>query len=799
MQLTSTFSLGFDRPSSAYDLETMEHFPPIASALVELPQEKRALILHSIFLLLASLEHYNAYTRALLLYITSSLDLPLGVLVAEEKRLARGLSGNILSSLAPEELAQKRADEVKASGSRRGRAGSARAVDFITLAPTLADENLGCVLGLSIGQSAAASCLGSLSKSQVIPSTLFGLNGARPGAKTIQNCTRDIQDFAFIPLNGSKKDQYTDGRNTVADDRRMRIVICIDGWHEAAPNTTLNSSFSVPPKCWDVIGNDSEAFVMNWEAESLYKVYVALETVIRSEAWKAAKDEIMNISCMFEPLGGQLESSSGIDSNKYSQGAVVIPSGAQLNHSNRIPQATKDGTVASSSGLININFSAPMAPAASNGGSTIEDLVEDSEIIVDGTNVLQVARVLKEQTWPCNLRKVSKLVDNEWNIGMVRADKAGAALADVIINRGFGERAISLIGYSLGARVIYTCLMILAERRIFGMVESVVMIGTPAPADSRVWCALRTVIAGRIVNVFSRDDYMLAFLSRTTVTQFGLAGLESIENAHGVENLDISHMVRGHLRYQKLVSAILRMIRWEDVFIKKVSENDCAVAVRDELHTNSLIADKNSQYGLATKFKPSSSVETKFCEVIKKELSTRIGKARGKTKKQACLEVANTSRPLPNVLMPVQTNRPPSKPARQPDNNNMYTNSRNRTSTRMTQPRSHGHSFTPTLMNAREQGLQLGGAGNQQPQGELQDTTKPILGRSESSKKPISASSRESDNGSISFAPSDQRSTIHGRGGRRSDRGGRFRGGGKKRPADHEGRVRAITGNNHHC
>jgi hypothetical protein len=161
--------------------------------------------------------------------------------------------------------------------------------------------------------------------------------------------------------------------------------------------------------------------------------------------------------------------------------------------------------------------------------------------------------------------KISKIVDNPWSVGMVRADKVGIALADAIINKVHGERGVSLIGYGLGARVIYTCLMSLSERRVFGQVENVLVMGTPAPSSHCVWTALRSVVSGRVVNVFSENDFILGFLHRTGCVQFGVAGVQRIQGVYGIENVDASKPVTNHLRYASLVGRILKDVGWEDL------------------------------------------------------------------------------------------------------------------------------------------------------------------------------------------------------------------------------------------
>lgn len=146
---------------------------------------------------------------------------------------------------------------------------------------------------------------------------------------------------------------------------------------------------------------------------------------------------------------------------------------------------------------------------------------------------------------------------------MVRADKVGIALADAVINKVFGERCISLLGYGLGARVIYTCLMSLSERRIFGQIENVLLMGTPAPSSQCVWTALRSVVAGRVINVFSENDFILGFLHRTGCVQFGVAGLQRIQGVYGIENVDASKLVINHLRYSSIVGRILKDVNWD--------------------------------------------------------------------------------------------------------------------------------------------------------------------------------------------------------------------------------------------
>lgn len=184
--------------------------------------------------------------------------------------------------------------------------------------------------------------------------------------------------------------------------------------------------------------------------------------------------------------------------------------------------------------------------------------------------------------WPIGLLKVSKIIDNPFSVAKSRADKAGLVLADALINRAQGERPVTLIGYSLGARMIYTCLTSLAERKAFGLIESAVLIGAPAPSDSNVWRAMRSVVAGRLVNVYSENDYILAYLYRTSSIQFGIAGIQEVVDVPSVQNVNVSNLVSGHLRYPYLVGSILEKIGWEDLDLKQVAREEETLALLEE-------------------------------------------------------------------------------------------------------------------------------------------------------------------------------------------------------------------------
>ena len=189
--------------------------------------------------------------------------------------------------------------------------------------------------------------------------------------------------------------------------------------------------------------------------------------------------------------------------------------------------------------------------------------------------------------WPLGLLKVCRIADNPFLVAKARSDKAGIILADALVNKAQGERPVTLIGYSMGARVIYSCLQSLAERNAFGLIESIILIGAPIPSDAPDWRRIRSVVSGRVVNVYSTNDYILGLLYRTSSIQLGVAGLEKVDGIHGIENVDVSSLVSGHTRYRFLVGTILKEAGFEDIddqelereaeTLKRIDEQEAAL------------------------------------------------------------------------------------------------------------------------------------------------------------------------------------------------------------------------------
>ncbi|EGC34607.1 hypothetical protein DICPUDRAFT_153177 [Dictyostelium purpureum] len=111
-----------------------------------------------------------------------------------------------------------------------------------------------------------------------------------------------------------------------------------------------------------------------------------------------------------------------------------------------------------------------------------------------------------------SLLEAGSIISTNWGKVKDRAQKAGKLLAEEILtNKSFGSRPITLVGISMGARIIYYCLCSLIEQKAYGVVENVLFIGGCCPNDSKKWKKIRKIVSGRVVNCYSPNDILLKY------------------------------------------------------------------------------------------------------------------------------------------------------------------------------------------------------------------------------------------------------------------------------------------------
>lgn len=164
---------------------------------------------------------------------------------------------------------------------------------------------------------------------------------------------------------------------------------------------------------------------------------------------------------------------------------------------------------------------------------------------------------------PIILTKLSYLIDNPWTVSCARADATGLILADSLIDRNLGVRPITLVGFSLGSRVIFSCLKELARRGALGLVQNVYLFGSPVVAKKEEYMRARTVVSGRFVNGYAANDWILGYLFRATSGGISrVSGLSSVDGVPGIENKDVTEFVPGHMAYRAMMPKLLEECGW---------------------------------------------------------------------------------------------------------------------------------------------------------------------------------------------------------------------------------------------
>ena len=148
-----------------------------------------------------------------------------------------------------------------------------------------------------------------------------------------------------------------------------------------------------------------------------------------------------------------------------------------------------------------------------------------------------------------------------WGACYDAAKGAGAALAAHLRAQGGGRRPVSLLGVSLGARVVWQCLEILAalpDGEGVGVVQDVLLLAAPVTANPVRWERIAPVVAGRLINAYVREDTQLAVLYRLDhLASRGCCGLAPVPSSV-VENIDATpHVAADSRSYHFALPALL--------------------------------------------------------------------------------------------------------------------------------------------------------------------------------------------------------------------------------------------------
>jgi len=210
---------------------------------------------------------------------------------------------------------------------------------------------------------------------------------------------------------------------------------------------------------------------------------------------------------------------------------------------------------------------------------------------------------------PYALINAANMIDGTWTLAVERADEAGNELARSLLFSRAGHRPVTLVGFSFGARAIYSCLKELAKyqekweasrenrtrskraaghgsgdsgadqypctmREPASIVEDAILMGLPNHLSLSSWKACRRTVGGRLVNCYSRKDLILSLMfqfKRLAGVLRPVCGTCAVD-VRGVENVDISDLVSTHQDYLLKVGDILMRVRHGQPFRTSLNE-----------------------------------------------------------------------------------------------------------------------------------------------------------------------------------------------------------------------------------
>ncbi|ESK94526.1 duf726 domain-containing protein [Moniliophthora roreri MCA 2997] len=175
--------------------------------------------------------------------------------------------------------------------------------------------------------------------------------------------------------------------------------------------------------------------------------------------------------------------------------------------------------------------------------------------VVQRTVLAPILAALAPTAW----LKVGQIIDNPWSNAKALAVKTGAVLGELLAKRVFGNRPLTLTGYSLGSLVIFEALKYLTTlppSQTSHLIQDVFLFGTPADTNPSTWASFRRLVCGRIVNGYSNGDYVLGILSRASTGNWKVAGLEPVD-AIGVESELVGEVI-GHTKWRGLIGKALK-------------------------------------------------------------------------------------------------------------------------------------------------------------------------------------------------------------------------------------------------
>jgi len=373
----------------------------------------------------------------------------------------------------------------------------------------------------------------------ITSSALFGTAGAGLTAYKFQKRFGDLKDFQFHSLFDSTNDRNNgnDNCSSTGNDpfqyNSLHNIICISGWLRDSNDIILP---------WSTLGMSSLA-----------------------------------------------SDSSTISSSSSSQMSPLLSTERQRQRERAEERRRERGLLprTRSSNVYLLQFEKSVLLDL---GKALKKFATSSAATIATTQILQhtiLAGLVSSLMFPLTVIQMGDIIDNPWSMGMERAKSAGIFLAHILKDRYLGKRPVDLYGYSLGALVIVSCLEELLkiqeemERRearqgkeenkeksngnisFQDIIQNVIIFGVPTMAhhDTLRWHKMKSIVPGRFVHCYSRKDWILKFLYRSTSLQFeDIAGLCALRGCPDIESVDFTAIIEGHLEYGEKMDELLDLL-----------------------------------------------------------------------------------------------------------------------------------------------------------------------------------------------------------------------------------------------
>jgi len=149
---------------------------------------------------------------------------------------------------------------------------------------------------------------------------------------------------------------------------------------------------------------------------------------------------------------------------------------------------------------------------------------------------------------------------NYWEKHKRRAKYSGRYYLEKLISKNLNEDSVSLIGHSLGARVLFFGLRDWSSSSRLKP-ESVFLLGGAVPKN-RKWFQVAKKLKGRLFNIYNDEDKVLKIEYR--ISSFGLdpCGLRPITQKHPrIVNINVSRMLGSSHDFERYMKTFPTLIQ----------------------------------------------------------------------------------------------------------------------------------------------------------------------------------------------------------------------------------------------